>query len=221
MEIFQPTITGSLNASGLVYLTGLTSASYNSVLTYDSASGEIFFTSSIGGGGSGAGFPYSGSAVITGSLLVSGSGLTVDGPLNATNITGSLYGTSSWANSAFTASHATNFTVENTLRLDETITDFAQILSSIVGTPNLFTKQTGSYTAALCKYTVYRGTNARSGEFMTSWNGTDITYTDFSTTDIGSTADVSFLSSIVSSEIKINAQTLSSGWNIKMLATFM
>ena len=216
MEIFQPTITGSLSAAGLVYFTGLTSASYNSVLTYDSASGEIFFTSSIGGGGSGAGFPYSGSAVITGSLLVSGSGLTVEG-----GITGSLYGTSSWAENALTASHAVNFAIDNTLILDQTITDFAQIASSIVGTPNLFTKQTGSYTAALCKYTVYRGTNARSGEFMTSWNGTDITYTDFSTTDIGSTADVSFLSSIVSNEIKINAQTLSSGWNIKMLATFM
>jgi len=216
MEIFQPTITGSLNASGLVYFAGLTSASYNSILTYDSSSGQLSFTSSIGGGGSGAGFPYSGSAVITGSLLVSGSGLIVEG-----GITGSLYGTSSWAENAVTASYATNFTVESTLQLDETITDFSQIVSSIVGTPNLFTKQTGSYTAALCKYTVYKDTNARSGEFITSWNGTNITYTDFSTTDLGSTSDVSFLSSIVSNEIKINAQTLSSGWNIKMLATFM
>ena len=217
MEIFQPTITGSLNASGLVYLAGLTSASFNSVLTYDSASGQLFFTGSDAVGGAGAGFPFSGSAVITGSLLVSGSGgLTVEG-----GITGSLYGTSSWAINAFTASHAVNFAIDSTLILDQTITDFAQIASSIVGTPNLFTRQTGSYTAALCKYTVYRGTNARSGEFMTSWNGTNIVYTDTSTTDIGSTVDVSFLSSIVSNEIKINAQTLSSGWNIKMLATFM
>jgi hypothetical protein len=44
----------------------------------------------------GAGFPFSGSAVITGSLLVSGSG-----------ITGSLFGTSSWATDAVSSSFAT------------------------------------------------------------------------------------------------------------------
>jgi hypothetical protein len=36
------------------------------------------------GGGSGAGFPFSGSAVITGSLLISGSGVTITGSLNVT-----------------------------------------------------------------------------------------------------------------------------------------
>ena len=47
-----------------------------------------------GSGGSGAGFPYSGSAVITGSLLVSGSGLNVLGNVIITGsqyINGSIY----------------------------------------------------------------------------------------------------------------------------------
>ncbi len=58
--------------------------------------------SATGGGGT---FPFNGSAVITGSLLVSGSGITVTGSLNVTQgITGSLFGTSSWANNATTAS---------------------------------------------------------------------------------------------------------------------
>jgi hypothetical protein len=216
MEIFQPTITGSLSAAGLVYFTGLTSASYNSVLTYDSASGEIFFTSSIGGGGSGAGFPYSGSAVITGSLLVSGSGLTVEG-----GITGSLYGTASWAINAFTASHATNFTIDTTLTLDQTITDYASVTSTIVGTNNLFTRATGSYTAAFGKYTLYSGVNSRAGEFVTSWNDGTITYYDNSTTDNGSTSDISFTSTVVAGNIQIRAVALSSGWTVKMLATFI
>jgi len=48
-------------------------------------------------GASGAGFPFSGSAVITGSLLVSGS-LTVTGSLRVSgSITGSLFGTASFA----------------------------------------------------------------------------------------------------------------------------
>ena len=56
------------------------------------------FIASGSGGGSGAGFPFEGDAVITGSLLVSGSGLTVSGSsdfsgsINAISITGSLTG---------------------------------------------------------------------------------------------------------------------------------
>ena len=57
-------------------------------------------------GGTGAGFPFSGSAVITGSLLVSSS-LTVTGSVIATQgFTGSLFGTASYASQALSASFA-------------------------------------------------------------------------------------------------------------------
>ena len=72
-------ITGSLNITGSLLVNGV----------------------EPGGGGTGAGFPYSGSAVITGSLLVSGSS-TVTGSLNVTQgITGSLLGTASYARYPF------------------------------------------------------------------------------------------------------------------------
>jgi len=46
----------------------------NKILVLNTATNQIHTTSSVGtGGGSGAGFPFNGSAVITGSLLVSGS----------------------------------------------------------------------------------------------------------------------------------------------------
>ncbi len=61
------------------------------------------------GGGSGTGFPFDGNAVITGSLLVSGSSSGFSG------ITGSLQGTSSWTTNALTASTADDFTVRGTL----------------------------------------------------------------------------------------------------------
>lgn len=50
--------------------------------------------------GAGAGFPYSGSAVITGSLYVSGSGITG-------SLSGSLLGTASYADQALSSSFAT------------------------------------------------------------------------------------------------------------------
>lgn len=62
----------------------LTTASVNSnTITFTKANGTTFpITVNTGsGGGSGTGFPFSGSAVVTGSLLISGSGLTVTGSM--------------------------------------------------------------------------------------------------------------------------------------------
>lgn len=59
------------------------------------------------GGGGGAGFPFSGSAVITGSLLVSESFVDfTSASYVLINSTGSLFGTSSWAEDAISASYA-------------------------------------------------------------------------------------------------------------------
>lgn len=102
---YNPTITSSLNTTliaietttgSIIFKNLVTASGVTNILLYDTASGQLYYTASntIGGSGTGAGFPYSGSAVITGSLLVSGSG-----------ITGSLLGTASWAS---TASYALN-----------------------------------------------------------------------------------------------------------------
>jgi len=59
------------------------------------------FALNAGGGGSGAGFPFSGSAIITGSLLVSGSFVDFTQASYVTgSLTGSLLGTASFATSA-------------------------------------------------------------------------------------------------------------------------
>jgi hypothetical protein len=133
---------------------------------------------------------------------------------NALNLIGS-------APSAATASHAVNFTIEQKLTLDETLIDFAKVNSTIVGSNNLFQQTTGSYTSAHGKYTLYKGANARAGEFVTVWNGTSVTYYDNATTDIGNTSDIVLLSAIVTSQVQINAAAASSGWTIKMLTTYL
>jgi hypothetical protein len=83
--------------------------------------------SESGGGGSGTGFPFSGSAVITGSLLISGSGtideLVVSGNIIATQgFTGSLFGTASWANNVISASHGVTASYVNNLNQNLSIT---------------------------------------------------------------------------------------------------
>jgi len=53
MNIFQPTITGSLTVSGAVYIPTLETASVFHLVMYNTSSGQLYFTASsaVGGGG--------------------------------------------------------------------------------------------------------------------------------------------------------------------------
>jgi hypothetical protein len=178
-----------------------------------------------------------GNSIMTGSLTVSGSVMVTGG------ITGSLLGTATTASyvlqavsasfattasyyggtvtTAATASYSTNFTVANTLVIDQTLTDYARVTSTITGANNLFTQATGSYRSAFGKYTLFNGTNARSGEFILVLNDTNVKYYDSSTTDIGNTVDIVFSAAIVGSDLQINADAASSGWTVRMLTTYL
>jgi hypothetical protein len=193
--------------------------------------------------------------LITGSLIITGSGASITGSLNVSNgITGSLFGTASQAQTAsfvlnavsssyaftassatsasyaFTASSATNatnalsasnFTITSTLNFDGTLTDYNAIASTIVGTNNVFAQSTGSYRSGFFKYTAINGTNARTGEVMVAWNGANIVFTDFATTDIGATNDVTMSAALAAGTVQFNAITQGSGWNIRSIGTYM
>jgi len=230
MKIFQPIVTGSLSASGSVFFPSLVTSSttVSNVVMYGT-NGQLFITASsaIGGGGGGGGTPggsttqiqYNNAGAFGGvdKLIYDGTNLVGTGSFTG-SFTGQFNGT---ITTALTASHAVNFTIEQKLILDETLTDFAKINSTIVGPDNLFQQATGSYTSAHGKYTLYKGANARAGEFITVWNGTDTTYFDNATTDIGNTSDITFQSLIVTSQIQINAIAATSGWTVKMLMTYL
>lgn len=211
MKIFQPIISGSFITSGSVFLKGLSSIALSNVVLIDTGSGQLYFTSSAGVGGGGV--------VDTGSLVTTASFNAYTG-----SNTSQFAGTASYATNALTsqtASYGNTFTVGSKLLIDNTLTDYATVLSTIVGANNLFTQATGSYTSAFGKYTLYNGVNARAGEFWTVWNGTTTTYTDTSTTDIGNTTTITFNATIVGSNIQIDAVAGNSGWAIKMLTTFI
>jgi len=234
-------ITSPTNGQPLVYNSTATKWENNSSLTASLQGTASWAINVVNGGGNV--FPYTGSATITGSLVVTGSTTSTLG------FTGSLFGTSSWAISASqaisssfttsasyattaqnvlgsvasadTASYSTNFTVANTLIIDQTLTDYHLTVAGTTGTWGMFSQATGSYRSAHAKYTLYNGSNARAGEFVTVWNGTTTTYYDNATTDIGSTSDLVFQSSILTSNIKIDAVAASGGWTIKMLVTYI
>jgi hypothetical protein len=113
-------VAGALSASSTVYLSGLTATSKPHVLTYDTASGQLYFTASsaFGGGtpttpgGSSGQIQYNNSNTFGGvsKLTFDGTTLRATGSFTG-SFTGSLYGTSSWAISSSyvaTASYAAN-----------------------------------------------------------------------------------------------------------------
>ena len=94
------------------YLQGLPEISSNYILTYNSESGQVYYALSTALETSP--FPFSGSAIITGSLLVSQSGITVTGSMFVSGAisasfgsnTVGFFGTVSWAQSASFAATA-------------------------------------------------------------------------------------------------------------------
>jgi hypothetical protein len=162
-------------------------------------------------------------SLLNGVLDISGS-VIVTGSITATSFTGSFSGSIANAISASyaaTASYATNFTIGSTLILDATLTDYASVAASSVGSNNLFSQNTSSYTSAFFKYTCASASNARSGEVVAVWNGATVQFTDFSTVDVGITTAVTSSVSIVTGQVQFNVQTNTSGWAIKSMATFI
>ncbi len=229
----QHNMTGSLNISGSLVVRGLTSVNQANVVTIDSTTGQLYYTASsaFGGGGSGVSQILTGSGISIsptngiGVVTISATGGGPSGDFVTTSSFNSYTGSNSstFAGTAATASYSPNFNIAQTLTLDATLTDFFAISpSTSPGINNLFTLNTGSFTSAFGKYTIYNGSNSRAGEFVTSWNGTTVSYYDNSTVDIGDTSTITFASSIVSGQIQINTgASTPSGWQVKMLATFM
>lgn len=220
MKIFQPIVSGSAYFPNLV----TSSTAVTNVVMYGT-NGQLFVTASSAIGGGGSGTPggsttqiqYNNNGAFGGvdKLKFDGTNLVGTGSFTG-SFTGQFNGS---ITTAVTASYA------KTLILDEALMDFAKVASTIVGSDNLFQQATGSYTSAHCKYTVYKSTNSRAGEFVTSWNGTTVSYYDNATVDIGNTADIVFQSLISNSpnpgEIQINAVAASAAWTVKMVVTYL
>ena len=136
--------------------------------------------------------------------------------LTASYISGAFNSvTSSYAESA------SNFVISNTLTLTAALMRNATVNSSINGSNIVMSQVTGSYSSAFFQYTATSASNARAGQLTAVWNETTTTYTDFSTTDIGSTTAVTASVSLLANTLQFNVQTNTAGWKIKTLATYL
>ena len=95
------------------------------------------------------------------------------------------------------------------------------VIGLSLGNQTISTILTGSYTSAFYYYTVLSGSNARAGQIMVVWNGSSITYTDNSTTDIGLTKNVELTASLSTGNVVLSTVLPTDGWSIKTLVNLL
>ena len=175
---------------------------------------------------------FIGNQLITGSTTITGS-LIVVGPVSASNFTGSLLGTASYASNAdlldgvHLASLAT--TGSNTFIGTQTISGSLNISNSqfnstssatATGTTTVSSIATGSFTSIFYNYTIASESNARSGQIMSVWSGSTIRYSEVATTDIGNTSTATFAVAI--SGLNVNLNFSATGvWRVKSIANLL
>ena len=209
---------GKLHVNGNVYATSLTGSFTGSLV------GALTGTSSFATSASYAFQATSASYALTAtSASYANNATSASYAANATTASYALTATSaSYASTSTSGSYAATASVSSTtFGIGATIQTYGSVASSVTGSNNIFTQNTGSYTSAFFKYTATSGSNTRAGEVISVWNGATTSFTDFSTVDIGSTNNVTASISIVTGQVQFNVQTNSSGWAIKSIATFM
>lgn len=233
------TASFALNGGGTVN-TGslLTTASVSlNTITFTKGDGSTFpITVDTGsGGGGGAAFPFSGSAVISGSLFVSSSTtnvLTIQGSGSAQPIftvqgsAGQLFAiTDSLSGSLFSVNDISGLPIlevfsDNTILLGDyqapTLYTTKRV-TSIAGNNVIYSLATSSYDGAFFDYVAKSGSNARAGNIMALWSGTSVNFTETTTTDFGNTSGLAFTAFISGSNLVLSGSTSTANWNIKTI----
>ena len=180
-------------------------------------------------------FPFTGDAQITGSLLISashtsqslsviGSGSTVFDVIGSEgtlfSIDDDLDGTIFTANdrSGLPALEVSASGEVYIGKSPQSLYTTAVISSTTAATTqSIFGLSTSSYGGAFFDYTVQSGSDARAGSIMSVWNGSNISFTETTTTDIGDTTDFNVIVHISQSQAQIASHATRAGYNIKTI----
>ena len=145
-------------------------------------------------------------------VILSGSIASLNSLTVTNGITGSLYGTSSYAATASLVNGSVNVTqavIGNTtyITVNETV---------ITGTTTIHSIPTSSYSSTFIEYVISDTINSRAGNIQSVWLGSDVNYTETATMDIGNTIDFDWDVVIAGNAIKVNSIVTAGSWNVKI-----
>ena len=177
-------------------------------------------------------FPFTGDAEITGSLIVSGSGgLSIESSgstvFEVIGSEGTLFSVDDdLTGTIFTTNDASGFPV---LQADATGEVYigkspqslytTAVISSTTAatTQSIYGLSLSSYDGAFFDYTVQSGSDARAGSIMSVWNGSNLSFTETTTLDIGDTTDFNLIVHISESQAQIASYATRAEYNIKTI----
>ena len=90
-----------------------------------------------------------------------------------------------------------------------------QSSSLTIGYTLIYQVDTGSYTAGFFDYYATSASNGRAGTIMSFWLGSELVFTDNTTTDIGSTTNLAFSMSLSQSYAQLYSSASSDLWAVK------
>jgi hypothetical protein len=220
------TITGSLGINGGVTGSLLGTASY----------ARQALSASWAPSAGGAAFPFTGSAQITGSLIISSSNITLLTLLGSGSTVpiftvqgsqGELFSiTDSLSGSLFSVNDVSGLPILEVFSDSTTfIGDYqapalytTKKITASSGVNLVYSLSTGSYDGVFMDYIIRSGSNSRAGTFTALWgSGGAVNYMDNSTTDFGSTSGFTFGASISGSNMIVTGSASTTGWTIKSI----
>jgi hypothetical protein len=92
-----------------------------------------------------------------------------------------------------------------------------QLVTANSGSTTVYSLPTASYDGAFYDYVIRSGSNSRAGQIMAIWSGSSVNYTDNSTTDFGSTANLSFNVIVSGSNMVLRSTVTTGSWTVKTI----
>ena len=91
------------------------------------------------------------------------------------------------------------------------------LLNPSTGLSTVYSIPMSAYTGAWFEYTVSNTGGARAGQIMSIFSGNTVNFTETTTTDIGSTSDITFSMSADSTNTLLQVSATTTGWEVKTI----
>ena len=158
------------------------------------------------------------SAPVAGHLNVAKGGHIISGSIDLTNInlTGSniISGSSQISNLGYATTGSNTFIGSQTINGCLTLNNAKICSTAVTISSNTQIFNLSSFDGAFFDYVVKSGSNMRAGTIMSAWDGTNATFNEASTIDLGNTSGIGFN---VSGTGRLNATVSSGTWLVEVL----
>jgi hypothetical protein len=192
-----------------------------------SASYALTASYAMNGGGGGATFPYSGSAVITGSLTIYNSGSSTTPLIKVQGGSGELFSVyDTFSGSLFSVNNQTGnpileVTSDNNIYFGkpgyQAILTTQETIVTASGQFTVYSIPTASYDGAWFEYVIKSGSAAKAGQVMAVWSGSQVNYSETSTTAFGNVSGLSFGVFRVGGNFALTGSATTGGWTMKTI----